>query len=86
MTTESEAMAKIYRDRVQFALRDPNQWVASMNNLSGIQQSTIVMSAMSGDDFETGRLLREAVRQIVVDDAKDCARDEIEERFGMEPV
>lgn len=68
------------------ALRDQNQWITALHNLSTGQEIAITHAVMTGDHCAAGRLLREALQAIVLGDANDRALDEIEERFGIVEV
>lgn len=76
-------MQNLVRNARATALKDQNQWIAAIHNLTAAQEIAITHAVMRGDHCEAGRILREALQVIVLDEATDRARDEIAERFGV---
>lgn len=76
-------MQNLVRDARATALRDQNQWIAAIHNLTDAQEIAITHAVMHGDHCEAGRILREALQMVVLDTATDRARDDIAERFGV---
>ena len=76
-------MQNLVRNARVLALKDQNQWDAAIDSLTPAQRTTLTHAVMHGDNCDAGRILREALQMIVLDEATDRARDEIAERFGV---
>lgn len=76
-------MQDMVRNARATALRGQNQWIDALHNMTAAQEIAITHAVMHGDHCEAGRLLREALQVIVLDEATERARDEIAERFGV---
>lgn len=66
------------------ALRDQNRWISALHNLTAAQEIAITHAVMHGDHAEAGRLLRDSLQSVLLEDATDRARDEIAERFDLD--
>jgi hypothetical protein len=66
------------------ALRDQNQWIDALHNLTGPQETAITHAVIHGDHCEAGKLLRDAMQAYILDRATDRANEEIFTRFGVD--
>lgn len=77
-------MQNLIRNARATALRDQNQWITALHNLTAAQETALTYAVMHGNHCEAGRMLREALQMAVLDDATDRASDDIAERFGVD--
>lgn len=76
-------MQSLVREARATALKDQNQWDAAIDSLTSPQRIALTHAVMHGDNCEAGRILREALQMIVLDEATERAREDIAERFGV---
>jgi hypothetical protein len=75
---------EIIRTTRETALRDQNQWIDALHNLTGPQETAITHAVMHADALELYRLMRNALQAYVLEQATDRAKNEIFQRFGVD--
>jgi hypothetical protein len=67
-----------------YALRNPVAWGEALKNLSPQAENDIIFAAMDGDEAQTGRRLIHWLRERILADATDKAKDAIDAQLDAE--
>lgn len=63
----------------EYALRNPEAWADALHALSTTAENDIVFACMDGDEAHAGRRLIHWLRERLLEDATERAKDEIAE-------
>lgn len=66
------------RQARELALRSPEAWAKALHDLYGPQENDVIFAAMDGDECHAGRILIQRLREAVIADATDLAKDRLE--------
>lgn len=63
------------RQARECALRSPEKWAKALHDLYGAAENDVIFAAMDGDETHAGRVLIRRLREAVIADATDEAKD-----------
>lgn len=67
------------RQAREAALRSPEKWSKALHDLYGQAENDVIFAAMEGDECHAGRVLIQRLREAIIADATDIAKDELAE-------
>lgn len=77
-TPGADSVQQAVQQARAYALRSPSAWADALHGLSEQAENDIIFAAMDGEEAHAGRRLIHWLREQVIADATDRAKDAIE--------
>ena len=72
---EADTLQAAVQQARDVALRSPEKWAQALHDLYGPAENDVIFAAMDGDECHAGRVLIQRLREAVIAEATQAAKD-----------